>query len=125
MTAIANDAGLDLPSPNLELLASLNPQLWESLAAAGYRVAMPDMLGRSGADDVCWFIEVGQDKSRAYIYHLTEQRYLGNQFEVHGAPHETVAKARELLEGAAMQEGLSGIENRNVSAEVEHVYCAA
>jgi hypothetical protein len=125
MTNIANDAGLDLPSPNLEILLGLNPQLWESLAAAGYRVAMPDMLGRSGADDVCWFIEVGQAKSRAYMYHLAEQRYLGNQFEVHGAPHEAVAKARGLLEGAAMQEGLSGIESRNVSAEVEHVYCAA
>ncbi|KWU19169.1 hypothetical protein AS149_13050 [Burkholderia cenocepacia] len=72
-----------------------------------------------------WFIEVGQEKSSAFMYHLTEEKYLGRRLEVHGAPHEAVAKARELLEGMALQEGLSGVEHRSINAETTHVYCNA
>jgi len=119
---IPNDAGLDDASTNIELLVDLNPNLWAALCAAGYRVAMPDLIALSAPNDMCWFIEVGKNKSVAYMYHLGEQQYMGKRYQVHGAPDVAVARARHILETTAMQECLSGMVERSLRAEIEDVF---
>lgn len=127
---IPNLAGLDLPSPNLELMRALSPELWSELERTGYSVAMPDLLGKCGSteisngasDNISWYIEVGSDKAVAYIYQMDEGVFLGPKYHLHGTPDKTVAEAKRLMDSTAMEELFSGVAERNACAEVVDVY---
>lgn len=119
MPRIPNLADLDIESEHLEQLQLRKPDAWADLLQAGYEVAMPNLLGRSGGEDVSWFMEVDASQTVAWIWSQRDEVYLGPKYIVSGEPALAIVTARKLLEDAAHQEALSGVDARSTKpAEV-------
>ncbi|MNR71386.1 hypothetical protein D3C71_20010 [compost metagenome] len=125
MPRIPNLADLDIESEHLEQLQLRNPDAWAALAQAGYQVAMPNLLGRSGGEDVSWFMEVDAAQTVAWIWSHRDEVYLGPKYLVSGDPAQAVVTARKLLEDAAQQEALSGVDARSTSPATVQVGAGA
>ncbi|MCC5611446.1 hypothetical protein LC612_33070 [Nostoc sp. CHAB 5834] len=105
--------------PPLEALEIEQPALCHELETAGYSPAAEDTLGRCQKDCTLYLsFDEGLATTRAWIFDVSKNKFVGTTFVVMGSAPEAIRKARQLVEDAYAQEFLSGgLEYRDTEVE--------